>query len=255
MSSFKQRWWRRPRLPQLKVVNDFLLENYMMITHSVEAMAALTGVFLFIKYKNTVAKYFIFFLGYLTTCEFIGSYKDYIRNDGFLSFLKETSFVTNHWWFTLTWDIGAILFFAFYYNKILKKKQFRNIIKSSSLIFITFSVFYIVLNWNEFFNRFFPVISVLGAIIVFLCSVFYFIEVLQSDKILTFYKSINFYISFAIFIWWLIITPLIFYDIYHSSGDWNFIFLKWQIYLFANIFMYSTFTFALIYCKPDSKNE
>ena len=215
-------------------------------------MAALIGVFLFKKYSNKEVKYFICFLVYLTICDFISGYKNYVDNDGFLSFLKGTRFATNHWWATSFWNIGAILFFAFYYSGILKTKQFRNIVKFSGYTFLAFSIFYIALNWSDFFHRFFPVISILGAVIIFLCSVFYFIEILQSDSILTFYKSLNFYISFAIFIWWLIITPLVFYDLYHSSGDWNFIFLKWQIYLFANIFMYSTFAFALIYCKPKN---
>ncbi|MCL6294890.1 hypothetical protein [Jejuia spongiicola] len=236
-------------------MEEFLLNNYGIITHCVEAMAALTGVFLFKLYRNSEVKYFIYFLVYLTICDFIGGYKDYVGDGRFLSFLQNTVFATNHWWSTSYWKVGAILFFTFYYSKILKTVQFKNIIKISGYVFFFFSVIYIAFNWDKFFNTFFPIISILGAIIVFLCSVFYFIEVLQSDKILTFYKSINFYISFAIFIWWLIITPLVFYDLYHSNDDWNFIFLKWQIYLFANIFMYSTFTFALIYCKPDSKNE
>lgn len=236
-------------------MEDFLLKNYVLLTHLVEVMAALTGVFFYKKYNKTEVKYFVWFLVYLTICEFIGIYKYYVHSEGFLSFLEGTIFKTNHWWSTSFWKVGAILFFAFYYSKILKTKLFKTIIKTSAYAFLIFSVIYIALNWNAFFYQFFPILSVLGAFIIFLCSVFYFIEVLQSDSILVFYKSINFYISFAIFIWWLIITPLVFYDLYHSSGDWNFIFLKWQIYLFANIFMYSTFTFALIYCKPEHNND
>ena len=236
-------------------MEEFILKNYGIITHCVEAMAALTGVFLYNKYSKTDVKYFIGFLVYLTICDFIGGYKDYVPNDGFLNFLQHTAFVTNHWWSTSYWKIGAIVFFAFYYSKTLKTAQFRNIVKISGYVFFFFSVFYIALNWEDFFSKFFPIISILGAIVIFLCSVFYFVEVLQSDKILTFYKSINFYISFAIFIWWLIITPLVFYDLYHSNNDWNFIFLKWEIYLFANSFMYLTFTFALIFCKPEADNE
>ncbi|WP_240911269.1 hypothetical protein [Yeosuana marina] len=120
---------------------------------------------------------------------------------------------------------------------------------------------YILWHWQEFFVSFFPILSVLGSIVVFLCSVFYFIEVLQSDNILTFYKSLNFYISAAIFIWWLIITPIVFYDNYSAYEvdvyvrDWDYIELRKLIYLSANIFMYSTFTFALIFCKPQLKND
>ena len=115
----------------------------------------------------------------------------------------------------------------------------------------------ILFNWDAYFYRFFPIISISGAVVIFLCTVFYFIETLNSNRILTFYKTINFYISAAIFIWWLIITPLVFYDVYFTyeignpNRDWSFLFLRWQIYMFANIVMYITFTLALIWCKPQ----
>ncbi|MFG6687478.1 hypothetical protein ACGK9U_12905 [Mariniflexile sp. HNIBRBA6329] len=233
-------------------MNEFLLEYKNTLTFSVEILAAVTGLLLYKKYKLTAAKYFIWFLVYLSICDFLGSYVKYIKNDGFLSFLKDTVFVRNYWWATLFWVIGAILFFVFYYSKILKTIIFKNFIKYSGYTFFIFSFTYIVFNWDDYFKRYFLVLDVLGATIIFLCSIFYFIETLQSDKILTFYKSLNFYISSAIFIWWLITTPLVFYDVYNSNSDWNFIFLKWQVYLFANILMYLTFTFALIWCKPEN---
>ena len=236
-------------------MNNFLLDYKYTITFSVEILAAVTGLLLYKKYNHTVAKFFIYFLVCLSICDFLGSYVKYIRNDGFLSFLDGTILRKNFWWSTLYWKIGAPAFLAFYYNKILSNILFKKIIKYYSVFFVIFSFTYIALNWDDYFILFFPVISVLGAIIVFLCAIFYFIEVLQSDKILTFYKSLNFYTSAAIFIWWLIITPLVFYDIYNTNGDWNFIFFKWQIYLSANIVMYLTFTFALIFCIPNIEND
>lgn len=233
-------------------MNEFLLEYKNTITFSIEILAAVTGLMLYNKYKQTAAKYFIWFLVYLSVGDFIGSYVHYIKNDGFLNFLEGTVFIKNFWWSTLYWKIGAILFFSFYYYYILTYEKFKGIVKYSGYSFLSFSIVYILLNWDDYFVQFFPIISILGAIIIFLCTAFYFFEMLSSEKILTFYKSINFYISAAIFIWWLIITPLVFYDIYNSHYDWNFIFLKWQIYLFANILMYSTFTFALIWCKPEN---
>ncbi|MDO7172591.1 hypothetical protein [Mariniflexile sp. AS56] len=240
-------------------MNEFLLQNYLIITHSVEVIAALTGVFLLRNYRNGTTKYFIFFLVYLTICEFIAGYTRYVYPGKFLDILIGTIFQKNHWWATLFWKIGAIMFFSFYYRKILETKFFKDVIKYCSFIFLIISVSCIILNFEEFFYRFFPVISILGAVIVFLCTIFYFVETLQSDKILTFYKSINFYISAAIFIWWLIITPITFYDVYfvyeigNPNRDWNFMFLRWQIYLFANVSMYLTFTFALIFCKPEAE--
>ncbi len=221
-------------------------------------MSALTGLLLFKNYKNTEVKYFIYFLAYLTIFDFLSGYTRLVYHDNFFYFLIGTLIQKNYWFSTLYWKIGAIMFFAFYYRKILKTESFIAIVKYASYSFLIFSVIYILLHWEAFFNSFFPIISILGAIIVFLCTVFYFIEILFSDKILAFYKSINFYISAAIFIWWLIITPIVFYDNYTAyevdvyDRDWDYIKLRRIIYIFANIIMYSTFTFALIWCKPEN---
>lgn len=236
-------------------MKEFLLEYYASISLSIEFLAAVAGLLFYKKYKASSSTDFIWFLVYLSICDFIGSYNNYIDNDGPLSFLKGTVFTRNFWWSTLFWKIGAIMFFVFYYSKILSREVFKSVIKYSGSIFFVFCVVYIVFNWEDYFVMFFPIIDVFGAIIIFMCTSFYFYEILNSESILTFYKSLNFYISAAIFIWWLIITPLVFYDIYNSRYDWNFIFLKWQIYLFANIVMYLTFTFALIFCKPDIDNK
>lgn len=233
-------------------MNDFLLSYYSIITHSVELLAAVTGILLLKKYKSTTTRYFIYFLIYLSICDFLGGYTRYISNNGFLSFLDGTIFVKNYWWYTVFWKVLAIEFFAFYYFKILKNKRFKAIIRYCAFTFLLFSVTYISLNIDDFFNSSLPIINIIGAIIIFLCTGFYFIEILLSDGVLVFYKSINFFISVAIFIWWIIITPIVFFENYFTTSDWDFVFLKWQIYLFANISMYLTFTFALLWCKPQN---
>ncbi len=239
-------------------MDEFIKQNYGFIAHGVEFLAAVVGLIFYEKYRLTAVKYFILFLIYLSVCDFINLYTLFVKPDEILDFLEGTVFEKNYWWATSYWNIGAILFFSFFYNKILKGNGFKKFIKISTYIFLIFSLIYIALNKEEFFVRFFPIISILGAIIIFQCAVFYFIEILRSDKILTFYKSMNFYISLAIFIWWLIITPIVFYDVYYSYDieksfkDWDFVILRREIYLFSNIFMYLTYTFALIWCKPEN---
>lgn len=235
-------------------MEDFFVQYKSEITRFVELLATITGLIFYKKYKFTSARYFVFFLVYLSLGDFINTYVYYIKNDGIFSFLEGTVFQRNTWWSTLFWKIGAILFFGFYYSKILKNKKFKRVVKVSSYFFFFYSLMCIVFNFDDFFIKSFSSISIFGAIIIIFCSVFYFIEILQSEKILTFYRDLNFYISTSIFIWWVIITPLVFYDTYNLLWDWNFIFLRWQIYLFANIVMYSTFTFALIFCSPENDN-
>jgi len=241
---------------KLNFLEEFLRENYSFLTRFVEIIAAITGILLLKKYKNSNTKYFIYFLIYVTILELIGSYPDYLAKYTFLSDIKValegTLFESNYWWFSIFWKIGSALFYSFYFIKILKTKLYIKMIKLSSILFFISSIIYIAINWSDFFISTLPFISIFGATIIILCVIFYFLEMLQSDTILTFYKSINFYISTTILIWWLVITPIVFYDVYFSTADWNFVILKWQIYLLMNIFMYSSFTIALIWCKPQN---
>jgi len=241
-------------------LEDFLRNNYSLLTRSVEIIAAVVGLLCLKKYKSTHTKYFIYYLVYVALLELIGSYPRYVANyDSLLvvkNYLKGGYFEKNYWWYSIFWNVGGIVFLSFYFRKILSNRIFKTILKYSTLLFMVFAMLYYAINFKElFFNSIFTGISLFGIIIILGCFIFYFFEVLNSEKILEFHKSINFYISATIFFWWLIITPLIFYEIYFSSVDWSFIFLKWQIFLFANVFMYLTFTFALIYCKPELKND
>jgi len=232
-------------------LEEFLKQNYSLITHSVEFMAAVTGILLFKKYNKTAAKFFIAFLIYLLVCDIFAGYTWHVYNDGVFSFLKGTVFERNYWWTTLTWFIGAITFFTFYYNKILKTLLYRKLIKYVGVLFLLISLVYIAIHWEDYFVKYFVFINVFGALVILLCVTLYFIEILKSEQILTFYKSLNFYISAGILLWWLIITPLVFYNMYFSSADWDFVVLQDTIYILSNILMYSTFTFGLIYAKPE----
>ncbi|MEP5338316.1 MAG: hypothetical protein ABJL44_09865 [Algibacter sp.] len=232
-------------------MEEFLKQNYYLLTHSIEFLAAITGLFVYNKYKFTAAKYFIWFLWYLSIGDQLGSYVQYIGDSNFLHFLKGTVFAWNYWWYTLFWEIGAILFFTFYFYKILRNKKFSSIVKFLGIAFFVVSVSVIVFNLDQFFTGYFDSINIIGAFIIFIVVIFHFIEILNSNVILSFHKSINFYISGTILIWWLVTTPLVFYEIYNFNRDLNFNLLKKEIYLLANLFMYLTFTFALIWCKPQ----
>ncbi len=236
-----------------KPVEEFLRDYSLLLIRSVEVIAAVTGLLLYKKYKHTAARFFIYFLVYLTFCDGFGMYADYTKGDGFLNFLEGTKFETNHCWYNITWYIGAIVFFVFYYKKVLLLKRDKNIVKYSGYIFFITSVFYMLLNFSEFFKRFFPFVNVLGTLVIIICTVLYYIQILRSEKILTFYKSLNFYISTAIFVWWLVITPLVFYDIYFGKRDESYVTLRSAIYLITNVFMYSMFTYGLIFSESDNE--
>lgn len=232
-------------------MEEFFQNNYSLLTRLVEFIAALTGVLSYNKYKHTPIKYFIYFLVGVLFLELIGSYPRYLKSLE-VNWLEGTLFEQNYWIYTIFWKVGSVLFMVFFFRKILRNAKSKMILKYLAILFLLSTIIYYTFNFKKLFLHFSPYfVDLSGALIVLLCASFYFVEVLQTDKILSFYKSIDFYISATIFVWWLIVTPIIFYNIYYSASDWNFIVLKWQLYLSANIFMYLTFSFALLWCKPQ----
>ena len=239
-------------------MEEFLIKYYSILTHGVEIMAAVTGLLLFKKYKPTAVRYFIYFLVYVVFVELIGSYPRYLDKLELLDSLKElinnSRFKENYWWYTIFWSIGSILFYSFYYQKILTNKSYKRIIKYSGFIFLIISIVTIISDLDKFFNTTCSIIiRGSGLIVILLCVLFYLIEMLNSDRILNFYRSFNFYVSATILIWWLVTIPLTFYGIYNIEEDMDFVMIKWKVFLFSNIFMYSIFTFALIWCRPQKE--
>ncbi|MBJ7879963.1 hypothetical protein [Gelidibacter salicanalis] len=233
-------------------MDEFLRQNYNTLTHSVEVLGAATGIICFNKYKKTGVKYFILFLIYATIVDYFGSYPVFLKRLNRFELIENSIFEKNYLYFTVFWGIGSALFYTFFYRKILNNKGRKRFLRYAAILFLIGAGCHIFFNLHSSSSEYRIIIFVFGSLLILLSVCFYFIEILESDKVLTFYKSIYFWISSVILIWFLITTPLLFYEIYFSTADWNFVFLKWQIYLAANMFMYLSFTFALLWCKPEN---
>ncbi|MFC4722045.1 hypothetical protein ACFO5O_06915 [Geojedonia litorea] len=237
-------------------MKDFILNNYSLIYRIFIGASAFFGLVTYKKYKTTNVRYFIFFLVYIFSFELLAGYPSALHDNPSLShikaFLKGTKFERNFWVYNLFWNLLSTLFLSFYYHKIIKIKPYKAVVKWAAIIFLAAAIVYLTFNFDEFFNRSVVFIKIMALIVILLNIVLYFIEILRGDKILTFYRSFNFYASAALLIWWLVTTPVVFYQIYYSTADLNFIKLRAQIFIFANIFMYSTFTFALLWSKPEN---
>ncbi|HZW63818.1 MAG TPA: hypothetical protein VFF15_09275 [Flavobacteriaceae bacterium] len=230
---------------------EFLYQIKSFIYMAVEVMAAVTGLLLYRKYKHTPVKYFIYFLVYVVFIDSIGRYSYFVRGDGIFNFLEGTLLERNYWWYNLTWVINATVFFGWYFMKVLKSNLFRRILKISIYCFVIFSVVVILLTLPAVFKSSMPSLAIFSALIILQCVTFYFLEILQSDRVLTFYKSINFYICCAILVLWLVQIPLVFFEQYFSLADMNYAYLKNYISIVAVPYMYITFTVGLLVSKPE----
>lgn len=233
-------------------MNDY----YTIITFTVVVLPAIVGLLLYKKYKGKTVKYFIWFCVYIVIIEIIGNYNLVLDKFEPLYFIKEffkgSLFENYNWWYIIFWELATALFYAFYFYNLIKNVWFRKIIKFSTLVFVIIFLGYFMNNLDTISTQRHSFFIVSSAILILLSVLMYFIEILKSDKILTITRSMNFYIGVAILFWHLIITPLTFYDIYFNPSDMNYSIIKGLIYLGCNVFMYLTFTIALIWCKPQN---
>jgi len=233
---------------------EILFKHNSLITHSLEALAAVIGLFCLKKYKGTPAVFFIGILVYLFLIDTIGSYPQFYGKWDFLEPIRNSKLYRNTWWFTVFFDIVAVLLITAFYLKILQNKKHRILIKYVASAYLITSILVIYNNFNFFLSNAFPTLYIFNAVLIITCAICYFLEIIETDNIINFYKSFYFYVSVAIFIWWFIITPLVFYDRYFILSDRDFMVLKRSIYIFCNFFMYITFSIGLIVSKPE-KNE
>lgn len=234
-------------------VDEFLKNNYSFITHGVEFIPAFVGLIVLRKYKNTTAKYIIYFLIYVFFIELIGSYPKYLRVYGYFHFIEGTLIERNYWWFNLTWWIGLSSIMVYINYKITKINRFRKVLKYGYYLYLLQVISFIIFKFEYFFKPGYFV-SVASLWIVLLCIIIYLFEVLNSKRIILFYKSLYFYFNSLIFIWILIVMPLDFFEAYFNTDDWNYVYFKWKIYLLSNIFLYLSLAAALLFCKPENES-
>lgn len=232
-------------------MDEFLQEYYNLITSLVEIIALITGVILFNKYKLTPVKYLIYFLVYAFFVDLIGGYPDFLKQNGYFHLIEGTLIEKNYWWYTIFWWIGlsTIMFYVNY--KYVETDIFKKILKYGFYVYLFQIIIYIVFKFEDIFSheRF---ISIASLWIIMLSIMIYFFETLRSDKIVLFYKSVYFYFNSVFLIWILLIIPLNFFELYFIEDDWDYVLLKWKIYLLLNIFLYISLSLALIFCKADN---
>ncbi|SFD35650.1 hypothetical protein [Algibacter pectinivorans] len=230
---------------------DFLTRNFNFISYALEFLAAFVGLLCFKKYRNTSTRYFIYFLVYIFFVEVIGAMLVYAPFFLPIQLLRKAGVRVNNW-YNVLWLFGSIVCVVFYFHAIINRKKLKLVIRVVGVLFIAVMLSHFVFYYDVFLNSRSTFYQIAGLITTVVCITTYFIELTNSNAILNMFKMFSFYASVGLFLWWLIITPVIFFDIYNTEYDRDFVNLKRLIFLFANIFMYSCFILGLIISKPNN---
>ena len=207
-------------------------------------IAVITGTIYYYKYKHTYLKYFLLLLWYIAFTEFFG---DYILNNDILIYTDENGKKYNLWIVNLLYTIFFPVIFYIYLKEI-KNNKYRLWIK----IFLIGYLIISVMNWyilQNFLTEWSELPFIIGSFSTMVTIIFYFIELLKSDKVAIFHRTLLFWISVGLLLFHAGSIPFtIKINGYALIPGTHQLFLI--MYVLA-IIMYSTFTFGFIWSKKE----
>lgn len=226
--------------------------NYLI--NVLEVCTAIIGTLYYRKNKeqDTSVKYLVLLLWITVFFEFFAVLRFAIITFKQLFFLKGTIFENNTWIYNILIVLSYILYITYFrYN--LANKLFRKVLMVLVGIFAISTISNLFIS-DVFFSELSTLTDVLGSIILLLSVLFYFYEVLLSEKVLIFYKLLAFYVAIGALIFHLTITPIDIYFEYAKDSDSNFFKFRGFVLRSANIFMYTCYAIGFIVCLRKNKS-
>ncbi|WP_299888064.1 hypothetical protein [uncultured Lacinutrix sp.] len=233
---------------------EFITKYFNFISYGFELFAMITALFSIRKYRGTSTIIFVYYIIYVVFVEAIGATFFYYRSFLVTRFLINIGFNSTAW-YNLFWMFGSILFMMYYIYNLLNNKKTKIILKAISVLFVLIILGHFFIYPQVFFKEHHAIYQLSGALVMLICVALYLLEFIKSDVISKAFNTFSFYALSALLIWWLLVTPILLFDVYNTDSDWDFVYLKRRVFVFANIFMYTCFAIGLIVSKPKYKNE
>lgn len=232
-----------------------MLYAVIILIISLEFAAAFAGLYHIRKYKSgTYTKYLVYVLFFVAITELICTYSTIAEKSGFkyFGFIEGTPFQRNYW----IHNIQLIITFSFFINYFrirLKRGVIAKLIYYLIWTYIVSAIINLLFS-DIYFHSISKYTYIVGSIFLMVSILIYYFELLKSDNILRFNKSLTFYISVGLLIYYLSITPLFIYSNYYNSESSD-AFNNFYLYTLAtaNFIMYGTFTLGFLLCKPNLK--
>lgn len=222
---------------------NYLLESKIYINYLMEFVAALAGSIYLLRSNSNQKdlKFFVKFLWSVLIIDLIGNYAGlaYFSNYEILPFIEGSPIARNFWYYNIM-EVYFICFYTNLFRRQLANTKMKRILKWLIFFYIFFAVSNMILS-GEFFEGDLIINDMMGAFMIILSIFAYFFEMMMSDKVLYFYKSLFFYMAIGISISYLTIIPINIYDAFITIQNTEFLEVFYAVIRYANIFMYSMF--------------
>ena len=235
---------------------DYFIETFLIV-FLLELGAAVAGT-IYLRYTKTrtpYSKIFVIYLWLVVVVEAIGLYPaiNYFTDFSFMPFIEGTVFERNYWLYNSYNIVKFAIFFVFFIAQLRSRINIR-IFNWILLGFVITTILNLILT-DVFFTRSSAFTYIAGSLILMILIFVYYMELLTSDRILVFYKSLSFYISVSLLLWHVTVTPLFIYNKYFSISSPEFVQLHSTILKFSNYFLYSMYILAFLICLRGNKRN
>lgn len=192
---------------------------------------------------------------YTAINEVVGHYPYYIYEKG----LDKNEFFTNYpslalgYWLSNIYSIINFFSLGVFFLWELKKKKHLNILKLCLAIFALASISNLIIS-NDFFTMYSKVTDVLGLCLLIISISFYYYELLMDTAVLKIGRSFPFYVSIALLVYYICITPLILLNDLYIQEELVFRTYFEKVISVGNYFLYGMFIFGYLWCYWFNKS-
>ncbi len=225
-----------------------------IIINFFEIIAAIAGIIYLTKYReDNLSRYFVIFLWFTVFVEIVFAWLPVCVYflDSF-SGLKNTIFAKNVWVYNI-YDVISYSFYSFFFISLIDNTKVKGIAKLFLILYIGIGIFNLVFPDFFFDADSYPNV-IIGTLMLLVIIFYYYFQLLQSDLILNFYKSLPFYVSIGLLVFNLILNPIAIYESYHNKSNPEFVEIYRYILTVTNIFMYTCYTIGFIVCSRKNKS-
>lgn len=205
-----------------------------------EGVAAVTSFIYMKKWKHTYWKWFPYYLAFIVVAEFIGN------SFGLLNMPE-----VNFYFYSYFVIPVEFLFFFWLFHQAFKNTNHRSMPKVAAMIYATCLVLDIIYFRNHIMF-YYSLSYTVGNILLLVLILNFFIQLVNSDKVLHFRQNILFWVSVGLLLYYLGSCP--YYGLrnvlVYKYRDLN---IYYSVFVYIlNCLMYLTFAVSFICGKPNS---
>ncbi|MFD1096428.1 hypothetical protein [Salegentibacter chungangensis] len=214
-----------------------------------EFCAALAGLIYLLNVRETGrwTRRFVYFLWITFFIDLSGAYVRlaYYSDYTIFGFIENTVWQRNYWLYN-SYNIFVFLFFSLFFISQLSGSKIKKVLRGVCVFYLLSAWINLIVS-GKFFTGYSAYTFLLGTLLLSVSIGFYFYQLLKSDKILSFYKDISFYIASGTLLNYLAFTPMFLYNnfaVMKTSPEFVDIYLT--VLALLNFVMYGFYTLGFI---------